>query len=175
MKKVLHFGEQTVVLIYQDDLGEIDIDQITSIDHSNIYGEIVTCSVLMNKVGMLKAEAEAVHSETKLNCSIYESSLRKRLRREALLNNGKVNVNETGAIKLTESSLDELIFLDKGYQSKRKELIEAKKDLDFMDSIFWSVQSKDRKLNNLVPKVTPKEFYAELIEGRVNTIMIKKL
>lgn len=175
MKKILHFGQQSVVLIYNEDLGEIDIDQITSIDYSNIYGEVVTCSVLMNKIGFLKAEAEAAHSEIKLSCNIYEASLRKKLRREALLNGGKVNVDGAGTIKLTESSLDELILLDKGHQEKQKTLIEAKKDLEFMDSIFWSVQSKDRKLNNLTPKVTPKEFYDELIEGRVNTIMIKKM
>jgi len=41
--------------------------------------------------------------------------------------------------------------------------------------LYWSIQSKDRKLNNLVPKVTPEEFYNDLVEGTINTFTIKKL
>ena len=44
-----------------------------------------------------------------------------------------------------------------------------------IDSLYWAIQSKDKKLTNLVPKVTPKEFYDELIEGTVNSFIIKKV
>lgn len=174
MKKVVHIGENDIVLISKDIIDELDMDQITSIDHSNLYGEIVTCSVLLNKIGLLKAEVEAQYNYDKMNCEIYESKLRESLRRESILNGGKVQTSN-GSIKLTESSLDELILLDLDFQKKKKNTIESKKNLDMIDSLYWAIQSKDKKLTNLVPKVTPKEFYDELIEGTVNSFIIKKI
>ena len=174
MKKVVHIGENDIVLISKDIIDELDMDQITSIDHSNLYGEIVTCSVLLNKIGLLKAEVEAQYNYDKMNCEIYESKLRESLRRESILNGGKVQTSN-GSIKLTESSLDELILLDLDFQKKKRDAIESKKNLDMIDSLYWAIQSKDKKLTNLVPKVTPKEFYDELIEGTVNSFIIKKI
>lgn len=174
MKKVVHIGENDIVLISKDIIDELDMDQITSIDHSNLYGEIVTCSVLLNKIGLLKAEVEAQYNYDKMNCEIYESKLRESLRRESILNGGKVQTSN-GSIKLTESSLDELILLDLDFQKKKRNTIESKKNLDMIDSLYWAIQSKDKKLTNLVPKVTPKEFYDELIEGTVNSFIIKKI
>lgn len=174
MKKVVHIGENDIVLISKDIIDELDMDQITSIDHSNLYGEIVTCSVLLNKIGLLKAEVEAQYNYDKMNCEIYESKLRESLRRESILNGGKVQTSN-GSIKLTESSLDELILLDLDFQKKKRNTIESKKNLDMIDSLYWAIQSKDKKLTNLVPKVTPKEFYDELIEGTVNSFIIKKV
>ena len=174
MKKIVHIGENDIVLISKDIIDELDMDQITSIDHSNLYGEIVTCSVLLNKIGLLKAEVEAQYNNDKMNCEIYESKLRESLRRESILNGGKVQTSN-GSIKLTESSLDELILLDLDFQKKKRNTIESKKNLDMIDSLYWAIQSKDKKLTNLVPKVTPKEFYDELIEGTVNSFIIKKV
>lgn len=174
MKKIVHIGENDIVLISKDIIDELDMDQITSIDHSNLYGEIVTCSVLLNKIGLLKAEVEAQYNYDKMNCEIYESKLRESLRRESILNGGKVQTSN-GSIKLTESSLDELILLDLDFQKKKRNTIESKKNLDMIDSLYWAIQSKDKKLTNLVPKVTPKEFYDELIEGTVNSFIIKKI
>ena len=57
----------------------------------------------------------------------------------------------------------------------KKELIELKKDLEYMESLFWSAKSKDSKLNAIVPRVTPAELYNELIEGTLNTVTIKKM
>ena len=174
MKKIVHIGENDIVLISKDIIDELDMDQITSIDHSNLYGEIVTCSVLLNKIGLLKAEVEAQYNYDKMNYEIYESKLRESLRRESILNGGKVQTSN-GSIKLTESSLDELILLDLDFQKKKRNTIESKKNLDMIDSLYWAIQSKDKKLTNLVPKVTPKEFYDELIEGTVNSFIIKKI
>ena len=79
------------------------------------------------------------------------------------------------SIKFTESGLSDAVSLDKGYQKRKHGLIERKKDLDFIESLYWSIQSKDKKLNNLVPKVTPEEFYNDLVEGTINTFTIKKI
>ena len=173
MKTVVHVGDKPIVLVFSEFDDELDVDQITSIDYSNIYGEAVTVSALQNKVGMLKAESEKYYQEKKLECDIYEAELKKKWRREAATNGGKFNIEEDG-IKLTESALDEAVLLDKGFEVKKKNVIKSKRDVDFMDSLFWAISSKDKKLNNLVRAVTPKEFYDELIEGKINTFLIKK-
>lgn len=175
MKTIVNLDTKTVVLISKDVDEEVDMDQILQIDYTNIYGEIITNSVLLNKIGLLRADAQAAYDSLKLEYSISESKLKRSLRREAILNGGKVNLKDEGQIKLTESSLDEIVLGDVDLQEIRQELIERKRDLDYMDSLFWSIKSKDQKLNFLVPKITPKELFDELIEGTINTITIKKM
>jgi hypothetical protein len=176
-KVVLPFLDKTVVLSFGDFDDIIDIDQLTTIDYSNLFGEAVTVSALMNRVGILKAEAEASLATKKLECDIYIAERSKIIRREANTNAGKFTIKDGQSdisIKLTEDSLVMAISLDIVVQNRRKGIIEAQKNLSFLDSLYWSIKSKDTKLSVLVNGVTPKEFYEELIEGTVNAIIIKK-
>ena len=75
---------------------------------------------------------------------------------------------------MTEKGLDEIIQLDTEYQDLQLELIELECKRDKLDTLFWAISSKDKKLNNILPKVTPNEFVQELVEGKVNTYMIRK-
>lgn len=175
MKHVVHLGEKAIVLVSKDlDTEELDMDSLTYIDSTNILGEIVTCSVLLNKVGLLRAEASRILELKKLDCKTYKSKLKRQLRREALLNGGKVKVEDEGIIKLTEATVDVIVDADLKLQAMEKELIESQKDFEYIESLFWSIQSKDKKLTGMTPKVTPEEFFDELIEGRINTFVIKK-
>jgi hypothetical protein len=70
--------------------------------------------------------------------------------------------------------LHSAILLDLAYQNKRKSVINAQKDLSNLKSLYWGVQSKDKKLSVLMKQVTSKEFYDELIEGVINGIIITK-
>ncbi len=104
---------------------------------------------------------------------MFEASLKKQLRREANLSGGKFTIDGE-SVKLTEKSLEDAVILDVKYQTVSKEIIEAKRDLDMLDSLFWSVQDKSKKLNNILKPVTPEEFVSELIEGEINLLFIKK-
>ena len=57
---VLHLGENPVVLLSEPFNSDIDVDALTRIDYTNLIGEMVTISALMNKVGNLRAEAEKI-------------------------------------------------------------------------------------------------------------------
>lgn len=173
MKIILEQGDKTIVLIETEGDEEIFLDDITKIDHSNLYGEATTISALLNKVGMWKADCERKAKEAKLSCDVFVSELRRKYRRIAAANNGKVEIDGE-EFKLTEKGLDELIQLDTNYQDMQLELIELECKRDKLDTLFWAISSKDKKLNNILPKVTPNEFVQELIEGKVNTYMIKK-
>lgn len=173
MKQVIHIGEFPIALISEDFEETLDIDQICQIDYSNLYGEAVTIPALINKVGMMKSQAESDYSKAKLECEIYESKLRKSIRVESSKNSGKFLIGDDW-VKLTEKSIDEAVYLDEEYQELRTILIDTKKNLDVLDSLYWAVGNKSKKLDNLVKQVTPSEFIDELVEGKVNTFLIKK-
>lgn len=174
---IVPFEDKTVVLTFGDFNDEVDIDKLTSIDYSNLYGEIVTVSALLNRIGILKSEAEANLSLKKLECDIYTANLSKGFRREANVNAGKFTVRDDKSvfsIKLTEDSLNMALAMDIVVQNKRKAIIEAQRSLSFIDSLYWGVQSKDKKLSVLMKGITPEEFFNELLEGEINSILIKK-
>lgn len=164
MNIVVHLGGKPVQLITKDFEDEIDVDQLTSIDHSNLYGEAVTVPALLNKVGLLKAESERVLSEKKLELEVFEAELRQSIRKDAIAKSDK----------LTEAGLNELVSKDGGYQVKKKNVTTAQYNLGIIDSLFWAVKSKDSKLNNLIKGVTPEELFDQLVEGVVNNIVIRK-
>lgn len=174
IKSTLSIGGKVITLKYDNFDEEIDLDQVTRIDHSNLYGDAVTISALMNRMGILRAEAEEIQSSKKVARNIYEAELKSRFRRQASENGGKINFTDGSTIKITESALTELITLDPTYQQREAEYIEATKNYGVVDSLFWALKSKDQKLNNIVSGVTPEEFVNELIEGKVNGMFIKK-
>jgi len=170
MNIIVEEGDKTIVLHSPDTDEDIELDEITTINYSNLYGEAVTISALLNKVGMWKAEYERKAKEAKL---VFVSQLKKKYRREALKNHGQVSVDGE-AVKLTEKGLDEIILLNEEYQKAVLDQIELESKRDKLDSLFWAIRSKDQKLNNLLPKVVPKEFFQELVEGKINSFIIHK-
>lgn len=177
-KTIVTLAGKSVVLSYNDFDEELDVDELTRIDYSNLFGEVVTVSALLNKIGLLRSEAEEDFSKRKLDCDIYEAKLQRQYRREANVNAGKFsmpNDDDTfSQVKLTEESLKNAILLDVVYQNKKKGVIESQKNLAFVESLYWAIQSKDRKLNVLIKPVSPEEFYNEIVEGSINSILIKK-
>ena len=169
----VHFNNVPVELETNGFDGKVDIDRLTSIDYSNLFGEAVTVSALLNKIGLLRAEAEKAVADKKLEKDVYEVDLKKRWRRQAQKNGGKFFIDDD-EIKLSEKALDEAILLDEDYQQLSCELIEAQKNFAVLDTLQWSVQDKSKKLNNLLRPVTPSEFLQELVEGEVNSFFIKK-
>lgn len=173
MKIKVHFNNVPVELETNGFDGTIDIDRLTAIDYSNLFGEAVTVSALLNKVGLLRSEAEKEMSDKKLEKDVYEAELKRRFRRQAQKNGGKFFVGDD-EIKMSEKALDEAILLDEDYQQLSCELIEAQKNFAVLDTLQWSVQDKSKKLNNLLKPVTPTEFLQELVEGEVNSFIISK-
>lgn len=173
MEILVHFNDVPVTLVTNGFEETVDIDKLTSIDYSNLYGEAVTVSALLNKVGLLRAEAERAVSEKKLEKEVYEADMKKGWRREANRNGGKFTI-EDEEIKLSEKALDEALLLDEDYQKLCLEYIEAQKNFSVLDALQWSVQDKSKKLNNLLKPVTPQEFLSELVEGKVNSFLISK-
>ena len=163
-KIIIDVGEGKIVTLHFSAFdSDVDLDNITKIDFENIVAEIVTISALLNKVALLKADVDNRFSLEKLELDIYEAGLKKMFRAK-LVSDGK---------KFTIDEVDGLVLMDEGWQNRKKKLIRYQKDCDYLNSIYWSVKDKSDKLGNIKNNLTPKEFVSEIIEGTVNTIMIK--
>jgi len=132
---------------------------------------------VLNRIGVMRAEAESEYQKRKLILQVTEADARKGLRYEASKNGNKFLSEVSGEmvpIKMTEKSLEEAVVSDKDIILLREEVIDAEKAFKVLDNLFWAISSKDKKLNNLMKAVTPEDFLGNLVEGRINGIMIKK-
>lgn len=160
---ILHTKNKTITLTTTDFDDEVDVDELTKIDYTNIYAETITVSALLNKVGLLKAEAQNNFSHKKVEFAIFEAELDRLIRQKAKSNEEKI----------TEKVVEQRIILDPAWKIQKRNLINAERDLQFIESLYWAIQSKDTKLNVLCKGVIPEEHEHELIEGKINSVYIK--
>lgn len=141
---------------------DIDVDEILRIDHSNYLGEILTFPVLLNRIANLKAEQQNIVSETKNDLEIFEAQLTEE-KRKILSANGKTTISE----------VDVAVKTDPRYKVKKNNFFSKQRDLEYLDALYWSAQSKMNLLNKISDKIRPEEFSAELLEDVVNGVFIK--
>lgn len=165
-KKLITVGDTTYKLLFDDFDEDMDIDSLLKIDYSNIIGELITFPVIVNRFGNLLAEAESKVSETKLNLEVFEAKTKEKLRVELAEANGGKNP--------TVEALNNALLMNNAYQVMRKRLIEVQKTRDYINSIFWSAKDKSSKLDKLSLTVQGGEIPDEVIEGRVNNVLVKK-
>lgn len=161
---VLHLGNQVVTIKFGKFEDEIDADDLCRIDYGNLYGEAVTVSALINRIGILRAESEFILNSKKLEYDVREAQLRKDERRKA---------NSDGT-KITEKALEDIVLLDEGLIVMRNNVAKAEKDFKIMEALYYAILSKDKKLNNILKPLTPQELGNEIIEGKVNGLIISK-
>ena len=165
-KRIIQIGGNTYKLIFDNFDEDVDIDSLLKIDYSNLIGELVTFSVILNRFGILLAEAESQVAETKLNMDVYEAKTKEKLRVElAEQNNGK---------SPTVEALNNAVVSNKAYQAMKRKYIEVVKTRDYINSIFWAVKDKSEKLNKLSLSIQPGDLSDSVIEGKVNSVIIKR-
>jgi len=177
MEYKINVGGQEITLYHDNMDSSINVDDLTKIDVGNIYGDAVTISAAVNRIGLIKAEVEALVGETKLEYKIYEGQFKAKLRKQAANNGGFYTIrigNEDVKIKATEKALETSFETDDRWIELKKAFITAEKNFNSLSSLYWACQDKSRKLNTLVNGVTPSEFVSEMIEGKINGILIQK-
>lgn len=177
MKHEVLIGEKRITLEHIDLKKSIDVDELTTINVTNLYGDAMTSSASLNRIGMLRAEAQNDVSMKKLRKKVFESNYRDNKRKQAAENSGKYSIDINGEsvdVKLTEKALESCFYTDPKWIAMEKELIEAQTSWEKIDSLYWSAQAKDKKIGGLINGITPEEFIDEMVEGRVNGYLIKK-
>ena len=177
MKYIIHVDKQAIELFHDNIENSINVDSLTTIDTGNIFGEAVTISAAVNRIGLLKAEVEAKMAEAKLEEKIYIGSFIANLRRQAAQTGGKYKMRvgkDEIEVKLTEKALESSYETDSKWIELKKSFITAEKNFNSLSSLYWAMQDKSRKLNSLVNSTTPEEFVEGMVEGKINGILIKK-
>lgn len=165
-KKVVNIaGKQYILKIGEFD-EEFNVEDFLKIDYSNLVGELVTFPIIENRIGIMLADAESKVSEVKLNRDVLEAKLKEKY---ALLltdsSNGK---------RPTIDAINSAVLQDKGYQAMLRSKIAAEKARDYANSLLWAMKSKSSKLEKLSLTIQNQDIPPEVLEGRVNGIVIKK-
>lgn len=158
-------GGKIIVLKGSDWDSDIEIDEVAQIQYDNLFGEIVTVSSLYNRVGLLKADVDNEYEEYKLDCQVFESQVRQQYIKSKIA---------MGEKKPTVDDCEDHLNTHPEVMQKRKRLLQLKKNCNYIDALYWAVQSKDKKLSVLMKGVTPEEFAKGILERRVNTFLVKK-
>jgi hypothetical protein len=167
MKKIINVGGQTLAIVYEEFDEKVDLDSLLKIDYSNLMGEIITFPIIVNRFGLLLADAESAVAEAKLTLEIYEAKAKERFRVQL--------VGENGGKNPTVDALNSAVIQDKGYQQMKRKYIDAQKVRDYLNSAFWSAKDKSAKLDKLSLTIQDGELPDEVLERRVNGIKVKKV
>ena len=167
MKKIINVGGQTLAIVYDEFDEKVDLDSLLKIDYSNLMGEIITFPIIVNRFGLLLADAESAVAEAKLTLEIYEANAKERFRVQL--------VGENGGKNPTVDALNSAVIQDKGYQQMKRKYIDAQKVRDYLNSAFWSAKDKSAKLDKLSLTIQDGELPDEVLERRVNGIKVKKV
>jgi predicted DNA-binding protein YlxM (UPF0122 family) len=152
------------VVLYIKEIEELDLDEVTKIDYSNLVGEYLTCSNFFNSIANLKAEVTNELSKQKLEFDLWYSR-----------QYGRANTGELGAIegRITKDKLEKTVKSLKEYKNKRLELIQLERYESTLTNLYWAIQDKSKKLDKLFDKISPEEFSNEIMEKQINNIYLR--
>lgn len=177
MEYTIHVGTSPITLVHEAFDKEINVDSLTIIDIGNIFGETVTAAPAANRIGLLKAEIEESLTDLKLDLKLLEGRIKNEARRDAGNNGGHytIRVDEDDVkVKLSEKALESCFEHDERWIELKRKVIQLEGSVGKLTSLYWSVQAKVRVLQNLTAKVTPEEFVQDMVEEKINGILIKK-
>jgi len=160
----IHTEKHILKINYANWDSDISIDDLCRIQYDNIFGEMVTAPALLNKVGLLRADVEAEVKIERLDLKMYEAE-RYSFHSKQLVGQGQKN---------TGTAVSALVDEDPSVLAKRKKLIQKEKEFSYVEAMYWAVRDKCEKLNHILKPVTPEEFADQIIEGTINTLVIKR-
>jgi hypothetical protein len=137
---VLKYGNTMIKVKNVEVENEVDPDRITKIDLNNLIAEIITTPVLVNRWGNIMAELDACAKKEKMKFEILCANEKEKIRIKLLDKGGK---------KPTISEVEDTLIQKPVYKIAKTKLIEAEKDSQIVNSIYWAVKDKSDKLNKL--------------------------
>lgn len=164
MKRKLLIGKDVYEIEFQEFEEEIDVDDLMAIHYDNLVGEIITFPVVVNRLGLLLADAERSLAETKLNCAIVEAKLREEIR--ALL-----NTEEDRRKPPTIDEVNTATYQNPVYKANQIRLFEAQKTRDYVASLLFSAKDKSAKLDKLSLSIPTGDIEEHLLQSKANSVV----
>jgi hypothetical protein len=150
-----------VILLKSTELpDEIMSDRILFTDYSNLAAEMATMPVLLNKIGLKLAECENDARMAELRLKRWKSNRREQARKETIKSKGKFTVDQ----------VDDAVRIDPQYVVLNTLWISAQKQRDDMNSLFWSLKSKQSILENLSKSMAVGDYEDSMIRTSVNRL-----
>lgn len=151
------------VLILKSNINEeeIQLQKLLRIDIANLAAEIVTIPIILNHFGIMLADVTNMYNESKLNVNTHEAKCRERIIKEHIEKKQK---------KPTVEDLKALIDSDKGFQSIKKLMYRRQKEMEYVNSVYWSLKSKDDKLNKLSMSIQAGDIEEALVTTQIKRI-----
>lgn len=148
-KRVIKISEQLSLVLkttlFEDD---IDMDRLTRIDVTNIPAEIITMPVVLNKCGIVLADVTEKFNLAKLDVEITENQLKDKFYTEA------VTVGE----KLSEDKCNVKVRNSTIWKVKKKQFISRQKDMEYVNSLYWALKTKNDKIDSMAKMVSPEDI-----------------
>lgn len=154
---------------------EIDLDKLLMIDIRNLEAELITFPVILNMLGLTLADVTNRFNEAKISLEIYEAKLKERI-----YNGDDDEIEEdedTGKTKLkrkykkpTVDEVESKIHSDQVRNVKKRLMYTRQKEMEYMNSIYWSAKSKDDKLNRLSTFIKAGDIYDVLAASKLKNI-----
>ena len=174
-KQIIHqlsLGDKVLVIkVKEFDVDGIDIDQLLQINYQRLPAEMVTFPVILNKLGLLLADAENCIKEANLDLEIYIAKKREEIRCDLNSNKRAERLSQDDIKYKQESDLKS----DAGFQARSKKLFKAEKNCAYMKSVYWSAKDKSDKLNKLGEKMHQDDISYDLdkVAGIINGVNVK--
>ncbi len=161
----ISFGDKIVTIkitLFKDD-AELEIDRILQIDYVNLIAEIATFPVILNRWGVLLADANNRVSEAELDLRIFKAKIREKIRNEL----------EAAKAKITGDIVDDKMRSSPIYMAKYKRLNNITKEKEYVNSIYWGLKSKDDKLQKLSLTIQPGDIDLAHFEKSFNGVKFR--
>lgn len=175
-REVVHipFKNKTIKLHFDFLDLDINISELTYINYSNLYGEVVTIATLVSKVGIIRSEAEFLMDSAKLDRDIIYAQKDEYYRHELRYLHTDSKKNEIWKAP-NNDAVSAAIKKDTEYITACRKYIRMKKEYGFADALFWGVKDKSGILKKIgeTMKTTPEDFQVNIVEGAVNGMMVK--
>lgn len=168
MKKNIAFGKSVYTIEFAEFEDEIDVDDLMTIHYENLIGEVLTFPVIVNRLGLLLADAERALSEQKLTFDIFEAKLKEEKRAWLAENNDK---------KPTVDEVNAAVVGDPKYRAQRLLLFNAQKNRDYVASLLFSAKDKSAKLDKLSLSIAPgdaEEYIMQRKADRLTSVKKRK-
>lgn len=151
-----------VIQFKVDEFGdEVDLDKLLKIDYSNIFAEVLTFPVVVNRLGLMAAEMDNMVQQSKLDLRIFEAKQKAMIR---------MDFEEQGVKRPTIDQIDDEFVSLKSYKKRAQEHYNVIKEKEFVYSAYLSAKDKSGKLDKLSMSLRIGDMDEQILQKQFNNL-----